>query len=126
PIQYAITYPKRLPGPVKKLNLFEAARLDFFEPDFDRFPCLELALAAARQGGIFPAVLSAVDEIAVDAFLTGKIKFTDIAKLVYTVLKLAPQTQPEATLNQALEADQWARQAARQALESKTYRHAII
>ena len=52
PIQYAITYPQRLPGPVKKLNLFEAAKLEFFEPDLTRFPCLDLALSAARKGGI--------------------------------------------------------------------------
>ena len=126
PIQYAITYPQRLPGPVKKLNLFELAKLEFFEPDFDRFPCLDLALAAARQGGIYPAVLSAADEIAVDAFLKEKIKFTDIAKLVYTVLKAAPQTPGHATLNQALEADRWAREAASACVKDKTYRKASI
>ena len=126
PIQYAITYPKRLPCPVKKLNLIEAAKLEFFEPDFDRFPCLELALAAARQGGIFPAVLSAADEVAVEAFLTQKIKFTEIAKLVYTVLKAAPQTPGDATLNQAAEADRWAREKAMETLQNKTYRKAII
>lgn len=126
PIQYAITYPKRMPGPVKKLNLFEVAKLEFLEPDFDRFPCLELALAAARQGGIYPAVLSAADEIAVDAFLKGKIKFTDIAKLVYTVLKAAPPTQGDATLNQAAEADAWAREAALQCVETKAYQKTLI
>ncbi len=126
PIQYAITYPRRAPGPVKKLNLFEAAKLEFFEPDLDRFPCLDLALAAARKGGILPAVLSAADEIAVDAFLKEQIKFTDIAKLVYTVLKAAPQTQGDATLNQAQEADQWAREAAQACLQDKSYKKAVI
>ena len=126
PIQYAITYPKRMPGPVKKLNLFDTARLDFSAPDLDRFPCLELALEAARQGGIFPAVLSAADEVAVDAFLQEKIKFTDIAKLVYTVLKTSPKTVGPASLNQALEADRWAREAAAECLRSKSYRKAII
>ena len=126
PIQYAITYPKRVAGPVKKLNLFEAAKLEFFEPDFDRFPCLDLALAAARKGGILPAVLSASDEIAVDAFLKGQIKFTDIPKLIYTVLQAAPQTQGDATLNQAAEADQWAREAAEAVLADKTYKKAAI
>ncbi len=126
PIQYAITYPKRMPSPVKKLNLFETAKLDFSAPDLDRFPCLELALAAARQGGIFPAVLSAADEVAVSAFLDGKIKFTDIAKLVYTVLKAAPQTPGNATLNQALEADRWARETAEACLQEKSYRTAVI
>ena len=126
PIQYAITYPRRAPGPVKKLDLFETAKLEFFKPDLERFPCLDLALAAARKGGILPAVLSAADEIAVDAFLKEQIKFTDIAKLVYTVLKSAPQTQGDATLNQALEADQWAREAALACLKEKSYKKAVI
>lgn len=126
PIQYAITYPHRLPGPVKKLNLFDLAKLEFFEPDFDRFPCLELALAAARQGGIYPAVLSAADEMAVEAFLKEEIKFTDISKLIYSVLKAAPQTPGNATLNQALEADRWAREVTAEYLKNKTYRKAII
>ena len=126
PIQYAITYPQRLPGPVKKLNLFEAAKLEFFEPDLTRFPCLDLALSAARKGGILPAVLSAADEVAVDAFLKEKIQFTDIQKLIYTVLKAAPQTSGVATINQALEADTWAREAANASLADKTYTQAII
>ena len=56
PIQYAITYPKRMPSPVKPLNLFQAQKLEFFEPDFERFPCLELALSAQAKGNIFPTV----------------------------------------------------------------------
>ena len=126
PIQYAITYPHRAPGPVKKLNLFEAAKLEFFEPDFERFPCLALALSAYRQGGIMPAVLSAADEVAVEAFLKEQIKFTDIAKLIYTVLKEAPHTNGDATLNQALDADAWAREAAQACLADKTYKKASI
>ena len=126
PIQYAITYPQRLPGPVKKLNLFEATKLEFFEPDLTRFPCLDLALGAARKGGILPAVLSAADEVAVDAFLKGQIQFTDIQKLIYTVLKAAPQTSGVATINQALEADTWARETAAAVLAEKTYTQAII
>jgi len=126
PIQYAITYPARKPGPVKKLNLFEAAKLEFFEPDLTRFPCLDLALAAARNGGILPAVLSAADEVAVDAFLKEEIKFTDIPKLVYTVLKAAPRSSGIATLNQALEADEWAREAAQVFLQKKAYKKAFI
>ena len=126
PIQYAITYPHRAAGPVKKLNLFEAAKLEFFAPDLDKFPCLFLALEAARKGGVYPAALSAADEIAVDAFLKEQLKFTDIAKLVYTVLKAAPQTQGDATLNQAWETDAWAREAALAALADKSYKKAII
>lgn len=126
PIQYAITYPLRAKSPVKKLNLFEAAKLEFFVPDFERFPCLELAFAAARAGGVMPAVLSTADEVAVEAFLKEQIKFTDIAKLVYTVLKAAPKTKGDATLNQALDADQWAREKATACLQDKSYKKAII
>jgi 1-deoxy-D-xylulose-5-phosphate reductoisomerase len=127
PIQYAITYPLRTESPVKKLDLFETAKLEFFKPDFNRFPCLELALAAYRAGGIMPAVLSAADEVAVDAFLKEQIKFTEISKLIYTVLKQAPQTRGgDATLNQALEADTWAREKAAACLADKSYKKAFI
>ena len=126
PIQYAITYPQRAPSPVKKLNLFETAKLEFFKPDLARFVCLDLALAAARTGGITPAVLSAADEIAVDAFLNGQIKFTDISKLIYTVLRKSPSTGGVATINQALEADQWARETALAVLQDGSYKKSVI
>ncbi|MBO4675651.1 MAG: hypothetical protein J5601_06190, partial [Elusimicrobiaceae bacterium] len=126
PIQYAITYPLRAESPVKKLNLFETAKLEFLEPDLERFPCLALAFAAAKARGVMPAVLSAADELAVDAFLKEKIKFTDIAKVVYTVLKTAPQTKGDASLNQALEADQWARERTNACLKDKSYKKAVL
>ena len=126
PIQYAITYPQRAPSPVKKLDLFETAKLEFFKPDLSRFVCLDLALAAARTGGITPAVLSATDEIAVDAFLNGQIKFTDISKLIYTVLRKTPSTGGVATINQALEADQWTRETALAVLQDGSYRKSVI
>lgn len=127
PIQYAITYPDRKPCPVKKLNLFEAAQLDFFAPDFSRFPCLQLAFEAARQGGFFPAALSAADEVAVDAFLKEQIKFTDIPKLIYSVLKqVGANKKTKVTLAEALEADEWAREQAAAILEDKSYKKAVI
>ncbi len=126
PIQYAITYPLRMPSMVKKLNLFETAKLEFYKPDLDRFVCLDLALAAARAGGITPAVLSAADEIAVQAFLDGKIKFTDISKLIYTTLRKVPATGGIATLNQALEADTWAREEATAILNEGAYKNAVL
>ncbi len=126
PIQYAITYPKRMPSPVQPLNLFQAQKLEFFEPDFDRFPCLELALAAQARGSIFPAVLSAADEVAVDAFLKEQIKFTDIPKLIYSVLKETYGRPERVTLNQAAEADEWGKEKARQHLAEKKYKKAII
>ncbi len=126
PIQYAITYPQRAPSPVKKLDLFETAKLEFFKPDLSRFVCLDLALAAARAGGVTPAVLSAADEIAVEAFLNGQIKFTDISKLIYTVLRKTPSTGGVATINQALEADQWARETAQAILQDGSYKQSVI
>lgn len=126
PIQYAITYPQRAPSPVKKLNLFEIAKLEFFQPDLTRFVCLDLALAAARTGGVTPAVLSAADEIAVEAFLNGQIKFTDISKLIYTVLRKTPSTGGVATINQALEADQWAREETMAVLQDGSYKKSVI
>lgn len=127
PIQYAITYPKRMPSPVKPLNLFQAQKLEFFEPDFERFPCLELALAAQAKGSIFPAVLSAADEVAVEAFLKEQIRFTDIPKLIYSVLKDTYGTSTEhITLNQAAEADAWGREKALANLAEKKYTKAIL
>lgn len=126
PIQYAITYPDRKPSPVKKLNLFEAARLDFTEPDFKRFPCLALALEAARSGGFYPAALSAADEVAVNAFLKGEIRFTDIPRLIYTVLKQVRAHKEKVTLSEAQEADLWAREKADAALADKSYKKTVI
>lgn len=126
PIQYAITYPKRMPSPVKPLNLFQAQKLEFFEPDFDRFPCLELALAAQAKGSVFPAVLSAADEVAVDAFLKRQIKFTDIPRLIYSVLKETCGRAGRVTLNQAAQADAWAREKALANLAEKKYKKAVL
>jgi 1-deoxy-D-xylulose-5-phosphate reductoisomerase len=112
PIQYAITYPQRRPSPVKPLNLFETGRLEFFEPDFKRFPCLALALESAKKGGGYPAVLSAADEVAVEAFLSGLILFTDIAALVEKTLALYRGASRPLSLSEAVEADCWARQKA--------------
>ncbi|OGR82926.1 MAG: 1-deoxy-D-xylulose-5-phosphate reductoisomerase [Elusimicrobia bacterium RIFCSPLOWO2_01_FULL_54_10] len=86
PIQYALTYPERKPCPIPRLDFAKMKQLDFAEPDFRKFPCLELALSAGKAGGTAPCVLSAANEVAVYAFLAGKIKFTDIPKIVARVL----------------------------------------
>lgn len=82
PIQYALTYPSKtkLAGP--RLNFSELGHLYFEKPDFKKFPCLALAYAAGRTGGSLPAVMSAANEVAVEAFLAGRIGFTDIPKLI--------------------------------------------
>ena len=126
PIQYAITYPEKKPSPVQKLNLFEVAKLEFMEPDFERFPCLALAFEAARAGGFYPAALSAADEVAVDAFLKEQIKFTDIPKLIYTVLKKTPSFTGKVNLTQAAQADEQAHELALAVLQDKSYKKAII
>ncbi len=87
PIQYALTYPERLPNPnLPVLDWDNFKNLTFEQPDFDTFPCLRLAIEAGRKGGTYPAVLCAADEAAVELFLSGKIKFTDIARLVEQAL----------------------------------------
>ncbi len=75
PIQYALTYPERLPTGLKSLDLARLGSLNFQKPDLKRFPSLELAFEAARLAGTMPAVLNAADEEAVEAFLKGKIRF---------------------------------------------------
>src|SRR5262249_34895259 len=77
-IQYALTYPDRLQTELPPLGLEKLARLEFFEPDFERFPCLRLAYEAMRAGGTMPAALSAANEIAVASFLAREIRFMDI------------------------------------------------
>lgn len=126
PIQYALTYPERKPCPAQKLTLKEMSRFEFAEPDFKKFPCLELALWCAHKGGSFPAVLGAADEVAVAAFLREEILFTDIPKLVYGVIKAHGGSQQKITLAEASEADAWAREKAADFLSSKKYQSVIL
>jgi len=87
PIQYALAYPERLPLAGKRLSLASVGKLDFEEPDYGRFPCLRLCIEAGRRGGTAPAVVNGANEVAVAAFLDGKIRFTDIAAIVETALE---------------------------------------
>jgi len=110
PIQYALTYPERLPNPkLPRLNWDSINSLTFEQPDFDTFPCLKLAIEAGRKGGTYPAVLCAADEIAVELFLSRRIKFTDIAHLVEQALE-QHQVITHPALEKIIEADRWARQ----------------
>ncbi|MCL2389576.1 MAG: 1-deoxy-D-xylulose-5-phosphate reductoisomerase [Elusimicrobia bacterium] len=111
PIQYALTYPRRLACRVKPLNLAEVSRLDFYKPDFAKFSALNLAYAAARTGYTMPAVLNGSNEAAVTAFLNKQIKFTDIALTVQKVTK-RHKVNKNLTLESVLEADAWARKEA--------------
>jgi len=86
PIQYALSWPRRLPISGRRMNLTEIGHLDFFEPDMERFPCLRLCLEAAKSGGTAPTVLNAANESAVELFLNGRTGFTGIAKIVEEAL----------------------------------------
>ena len=108
PIQYALTYPARLPTPIKPLDLKEVGKLEFYAPDFKRFPCLALALSAGRRGGTMPTVLSAANEVAVGLFLEGRISFTEIPKITEEVMKRHARVE-DPDLAEILSADTWAR-----------------
>ena len=107
PIQYALTYPRRLPSPAGELNLWELQKLTFYPPDGNAFPCLELCREALRRGGLVPAAANGANEQAVALFLQGKIGFLDIPRLVAKAMD--QQTAGEVTLENILAADQAAR-----------------
>jgi len=107
-IQYALTYPDRLPTELPALGFDKLARLEFFEPDLERFPCLRLAYEAMREGGTMPAALSAANEIAVASFLNRRTKFMDIPRVIEATME-AHQTVPCSSIEAVLEADRWAR-----------------
>ncbi len=82
PIHYALCYPKRVESTVEPLQLWEVGKLTFDKPDYDTFKCLPLAIRAGREGGTMPTVLNGANEVAVELFLKGKIKFNDISRIV--------------------------------------------
>ncbi len=111
PIQYALTWPERVPGPAQTLDLLHCPPLTFQEPDYDAFPCLSLALAAAKTGGTATAVLNGANEAAVGLFLEGRIPFGEIAERVAWALERTAVVQKPA-LEDVLTADAAARAAA--------------
>lgn len=110
-IQYALTYPERKTASCERLDLALVGKLEFEDPDLERFPCLSLAFEALRAGGTMPAVLNAANEVSVRAFLDGKISFGEIAETNAGVMR---EHRPGAadTLDAVLEADSWARRRA--------------
>jgi 1-deoxy-D-xylulose-5-phosphate reductoisomerase len=112
PIQYALSYPERLPNPtLPRLDWFRVGGLVFEQPDYDQFPCFKLAVEAGKKGGTYPAVLCAADEVAVDLFLRRSIRLTDIARLIDRVLG-QHQNIEHPDLKDILAADVWAREQA--------------
>lgn len=117
PIQYALTAPERIAAPDRHLDLLSMGTLEFRPPDLQRFPALELAYQAGRAGMTFPTVLSAVDEVAVDQFLAGHIRFGQITELVDRTLQAHTPPDSRVTLEAIQEADAWARSFAMRAIE---------
>ena len=111
PIQYALTWPARTQAVAKPLDLLTCPPLTFHAPDYEAFPCLSLALEAAKTGGTATAILNGANEAAVGLFLAGQISFGEIAKRVERALAQVPVVQSP-TLEDVLEADKEARQAA--------------
>ena len=111
PIQYALTYPDRRTTPLDRLDIYKQPTLEFFEPDMEKFPCLDLAYKALYIGGVAPAVLNAANEIAVEAFLNKKLAFTEIPGVIEAVLG-AHTPEPADDLDVILRADAWARKEA--------------
>ena len=108
PIQYALTYPQRLPSPVQELSLVDYGKLTFYAPDYDTFRCINVCKDAIAAGGLRPAAANGANEESVRLFLNGKIKFTDIAVLNRAAMEACPQVA-DYTLYDVLQADRAAR-----------------
>ena len=121
PIAYALAYPERIDSGVGSLNLIEIAKLTFEAPDTKRFPCLQLAYDALALGGTAPAILNAVNEEAVAAFLNKQIHFLDIPKLIANALDSIP-AQPVSSLAQLIEVDAEARRFAQADIDKNNTR----
>ncbi|MEN8178979.1 MAG: 1-deoxy-D-xylulose-5-phosphate reductoisomerase [Pseudomonadota bacterium] len=118
PIAHALAWPERIESGVDSLDLFQVARLDFEAPDMQRFPCLRLAFEAVSAGGTAPAMLNAANEVAVAAFLDGRLGFLGIAELVERVLQ-KQEVQSTESLEQLLDVDRQARNIAEQVLANQ-------
>jgi len=118
PIAHALAWPERWDSGVVGLDLAALGRLRFEAPDLARFPCLGLARAALRTGGSSPNILNAANEVAVQAFLEGRLRYTGIARVIESTLNLAARTDLSAgtTLDDVLMVDAWARQRAAEAI----------
>lgn len=111
PIQYALTYPRRESAPVPRMDWSQARTWEFTPPDLDKFPLLRLAYQAQSTGGSATCTLNAADEIAVEAFLAGRISFPGIARVVEETLERVPNREPR-SVEEVLEIDRASRQMA--------------
>ena len=111
PLLYALSYPERIYTDWEQLDLVKAGDLTFREPDHQKYPCMQLAYAAGKAGGLMPAILNAANEQAVALFLDEKIGFLDIPLLIEHVCDRAKsENQAQPSLDDILAADRWARQ----------------
>lgn len=115
PIQYALTYPRRLPSPVEELDLFAIGTLHFAPPDLEAFPCLGIAIRALERGGLAPAAVNGANEEAVGAFLRGELGFMRIPELCARAMERQPD-RPADSVEAVLEADAAAREFVRSVL----------
>jgi 1-deoxy-D-xylulose-5-phosphate reductoisomerase len=115
PIAHAMAWPERIESGVASLDLLAVARLDFEPPDLQRFPCVRLAYQAVEQGGSCPAILNAANEVAVNAFLQGQVKFTAIPELIENTLAEVPACN-NADLEELMNVDATARSVTEQAI----------
>lgn len=118
PISYALSFPERMNLNLEPLDLSRIEPLTFSVPDPEKFPCLRLAYQSMEVGETLPAVLNAANEVAVNGFLEGSIKFTDIPLLIQRVME-AHEIRTVHTIEDILRADQWAREKAKLLIEGK-------
>jgi 1-deoxy-D-xylulose-5-phosphate reductoisomerase len=117
PIQYAVTWPCRVPNTLPPLDFSKLSKLEFFTPRYDDFPALNLARRAGETGGTLPAVMNAANEVAVAAFLDRQVSFPRIWQTVEEVMnRHASVAHPD--LDAILQADQWARGEAQGCVKS--------
>ena len=116
PISYALSFPQRLPLSLPRLDLFQKGGLTFMTPDFERYPCLKLAYQSIEMGETMPAILNAANEVSVNAFIEGTIRFTDIPILIQRVME-DHEVKSVHTIEDILKADHWARDRANAILE---------
>lgn len=119
PISYALSYPRHIENHLSPLQLDDIGTLTFEKPDLSKFPCLNLALQAGETGDSMPAVMNGANEIAVDAFLKGKIGFLQIPMLIERTME-AHRTCSIDNIEKVMEADSWARDTAREQLREIT------
>jgi len=110
-IQYALSYPRRIKTNLPGLDFIKVGALHFEEPDMEAFPCLGLALRAARTGGTMPAVMNAANDVAVEAFSNERISFIEIPAVIELVMR-RHRTEKHPSINVIREADIWARREA--------------